>query len=74
MEPPSPMKVDDNITTDKLVIDETVVVTPDSEMADIGQFRGSRNVEDGHSLSPGCQEIAKVDAICVDADLHRHCA
>uniref|UniRef100_A0A915I4E5 Uncharacterized protein n=1 Tax=Romanomermis culicivorax TaxID=13658 RepID=A0A915I4E5_ROMCU len=27
-------------------------------------------VRDGHSLSPGCEEIAKVDANCVDANLH----
>uniref|UniRef100_A0A915L9J9 SWIM-type domain-containing protein n=1 Tax=Romanomermis culicivorax TaxID=13658 RepID=A0A915L9J9_ROMCU len=30
------------------------------------------SVGDGHSLSPGCKEIARVDAIRVDADLHRH--
>uniref|UniRef100_A0A915KNT0 G-protein coupled receptors family 1 profile domain-containing protein n=1 Tax=Romanomermis culicivorax TaxID=13658 RepID=A0A915KNT0_ROMCU len=35
---------------------------------------GSRDVGDGHGLSPGVEEIAKVDAICVNADLHRHCA
>uniref|UniRef100_A0A915K8Y6 Uncharacterized protein n=1 Tax=Romanomermis culicivorax TaxID=13658 RepID=A0A915K8Y6_ROMCU len=29
-------------------------------------------VGDGHSLSPGCEEIAKVDANRIDADLHRH--
>uniref|UniRef100_A0A915KVR8 Uncharacterized protein n=1 Tax=Romanomermis culicivorax TaxID=13658 RepID=A0A915KVR8_ROMCU len=29
------------------------------------------SVRDGHSLSHGFQEIAKVHAFCVDADLHR---
>uniref|UniRef100_A0A915J145 Uncharacterized protein n=1 Tax=Romanomermis culicivorax TaxID=13658 RepID=A0A915J145_ROMCU len=34
MEPPSPMKFDDNIDTDKLIIDEDAVKMPDSEMMD----------------------------------------
>uniref|UniRef100_A0A915JPQ0 Uncharacterized protein n=1 Tax=Romanomermis culicivorax TaxID=13658 RepID=A0A915JPQ0_ROMCU len=34
MEPPSLMKVDNDIATHKLVIDKNVVDTPDSEMAD----------------------------------------
>uniref|UniRef100_A0A915IHR6 Uncharacterized protein n=1 Tax=Romanomermis culicivorax TaxID=13658 RepID=A0A915IHR6_ROMCU len=34
MEPPSPMKVEDNITTDKLVIEEDAAEMPDSEMGD----------------------------------------
>uniref|UniRef100_A0A915L1Z4 Uncharacterized protein n=1 Tax=Romanomermis culicivorax TaxID=13658 RepID=A0A915L1Z4_ROMCU len=34
IEPPSPMKVDDDFTIDKLVIDENVAETPDSKMAD----------------------------------------
>uniref|UniRef100_A0A915KM26 Uncharacterized protein n=1 Tax=Romanomermis culicivorax TaxID=13658 RepID=A0A915KM26_ROMCU len=28
-------------------------------------------VGDGHTLSHGCEKIAKVDAFCVDADFHR---
>uniref|UniRef100_A0A915L966 Uncharacterized protein n=1 Tax=Romanomermis culicivorax TaxID=13658 RepID=A0A915L966_ROMCU len=34
MEPPLPMKVDDNIAADKLVIDKDVAETRDLEMAD----------------------------------------
>uniref|UniRef100_A0A915HWX7 Uncharacterized protein n=1 Tax=Romanomermis culicivorax TaxID=13658 RepID=A0A915HWX7_ROMCU len=35
MERPPPMKVDDDITTNKLVIEESVVETPHSEMVDM---------------------------------------
>uniref|UniRef100_A0A915HYV2 Uncharacterized protein n=1 Tax=Romanomermis culicivorax TaxID=13658 RepID=A0A915HYV2_ROMCU len=34
MEPPSPMKVDDDIATNKLVIDENIAEMPNLEMAD----------------------------------------
>uniref|UniRef100_A0A915J328 Uncharacterized protein n=1 Tax=Romanomermis culicivorax TaxID=13658 RepID=A0A915J328_ROMCU len=34
LEPPSPMKVDDDIASDKLVIDETIAERPESEMTE----------------------------------------
>uniref|UniRef100_A0A915L6A3 Uncharacterized protein n=1 Tax=Romanomermis culicivorax TaxID=13658 RepID=A0A915L6A3_ROMCU len=34
LEPPSPMKVDDDMASDKLVIDETIAETPESEMTE----------------------------------------
>uniref|UniRef100_A0A915KKD9 Uncharacterized protein n=1 Tax=Romanomermis culicivorax TaxID=13658 RepID=A0A915KKD9_ROMCU len=34
LEPPSPMKVDDDVTSKKLVIDESIVKTPELEMTE----------------------------------------